>query len=153
MHWLWFYFRARWRRVTKEKWRWKYCMWSMLWWSLSTPVPYLRRTLLWRFQPRDITKALHNHMTSWEERLLPAVQIFVQKAGFYEIIKLPFYADGIIEAHLFDSAINRLGDLPQDLDEDDLHYSLYFVCEDCVKKMLESNHPRSTSSNQEGGGS
>lgn len=68
----------------------------------------------------------------------------VAKAGLYEIVSLPFYADGMIEAHLFDSAINRQGDLPKDLDEDNLHYSLYFVCEDCVEKMLKNNHPRAT---------
>ena len=73
-----------------------------------------------------------------------AEECHVAKAGFYEVIELPFYADGIIESQLFDSAINRLGDLPKDLDEDNLHFSLYFICEDCVKKMLENNHPGAT---------
>jgi len=68
----------------------------------------------------------------------------VAKAGFYEIVSLPFYKDGIIEASLIDSAINRLGDLPKNLDEDNLHYSLYFICENCAEKMLKNNHPRAT---------
>lgn len=68
----------------------------------------------------------------------------VSKAGFYEIVSLPFYADGIIEAHLFESAVNKLSDLPTDFDDSDLHYPLYFICESCAEKMLKNNHPRAT---------
>jgi len=74
----------------------------------------------------------------------------VTEAGLYEIISLPFYADGMIETTLFKDAIKRLGDIPQDFDESNLHYSLYFVCNSCVKKILKNNHPRATQNNQEG---
>ena len=67
--------------------------------------------------------------------------VTVAKPGLYEIISLPFYADGMIETHLFSNAIKRLCDTPKDLDEDDLFYPLYFICESCTEKILKKNHP------------
>jgi hypothetical protein len=56
-------------------------------------------------------------------------------SGIYEILSYPFYADGVIEIHIFKSAVKRISGLPNDLDEDDLWSDIYYVCDDCIKKM------------------
>ena len=61
----------------------------------------------------------------------------VAKAGFYEVTKLPFFIDGIFEAQLLHNTINRLSDLPKDFDGNNLHYSLYFICDGCASKLKQ----------------
>lgn len=56
-------------------------------------------------------------------------------SGIYEILSYPFYTDGVIEIHIFKSAMKRISGLPNDLDEDDLWSDIYYVCDDCIKKM------------------
>lgn len=54
-------------------------------------------------------------------------------AGIYEIISYPFFADGIIEMHIFKGAVKRICDNPPDIKN---CYTLYYVCNECVAKQL-----------------
>jgi hypothetical protein len=56
--------------------------------------------------------------------------------GIYEIVSYPFYADGLIETHLFKSAVKKIADLPDDLDEDNLWCDEYYICDECVEHVL-----------------
>lgn len=54
-------------------------------------------------------------------------------AGFYQITQWPYYADGMIEAHLYESALRFIGPLPTDLEADD-YYPCGKLCRDCQIK-------------------
>ena len=57
-------------------------------------------------------------------------------SGIYEITSYPFFRDGMIEMSMIDTAINRIGDLPKEFDEDDFTSDIFYVCDECVKKLL-----------------
>jgi len=52
--------------------------------------------------------------------------------GIYEIISYPFFADGIIEMHIFKNAVKRICDNPPDIED---CYTLYYLCNECVAKL------------------
>ena len=62
--------------------------------------------------------------------------------GLYEILSYPFFADGIVEIHLFGSSIKKIAGLPSDFNEDNLYSDICYVCEDCVKKLVISEKKR-----------
>lgn len=54
-------------------------------------------------------------------------------AGIYEIISYPFFADGIIEMHIFKDAVKRICDNPPDIED---CYTLYYICDECAAKLI-----------------
>jgi len=54
--------------------------------------------------------------------------------GIYEIISYPFYADGMIEFHIFKGALKRICDAPTGIES---HYSSRYVCDKCVTKQKQ----------------
>ncbi len=60
-------------------------------------------------------------------------------AGIYEIVSYPFFADGIIELHIYKSAVKWICDIPSDIED---CYTLYYICDDC-KTKLEQNQQES----------
>lgn len=58
--------------------------------------------------------------------------------GLYKITRWPFYADGIIEGHIYEDTFERVGDAPESADTDG--YPIGFLCSDCEKTSL-SNEP------------
>lgn len=62
------------------------------------------------------------------------------RSGIYEIIKYPFFADGITEWNLITTAINRIADMPEDFDDDSM--VLYYICDECVQNQSCSEHQR-----------
>ena len=62
-------------------------------------------------------------------------------SGVYEIMSYPSLINGLIDENLFDSAVNRISDLPSYLDDDDLWSDIYYVCDKCIEKMRD-NHPK-----------
>ena len=60
-------------------------------------------------------------------------------SGVYEILSYPSLVNGLVEMHLFESAVKRISDLPNDIDEDNLWSDIYYVCDKCVGKM-RANH-------------
>lgn len=64
--------------------------------------------------------------------VLPSVGENVGLAsGIYRITRYPFFADGMIEFHIFKDAVNRICNIPSDIDD---CYTLYYVCNECVTK-------------------
>lgn len=55
--------------------------------------------------------------------------------GIYRIVSLPYYADGMIEGFLFESALEHLRDLPEGIDT--RGYPCGHLCRDCQKKAIE----------------
>lgn len=62
---------------------------------------------------------------------------FLGDAGIYKILSYPFYADGMIEFHLFTSAIKKVADLPTEFDKNEFYNSMYYICDECTKKYME----------------
>lgn len=54
-------------------------------------------------------------------------------AGIYEIIKYPFFADGITELSIFKGAVKRICDVPPKTEVD--YNTMYYVCDQCVTKL------------------
>ena len=54
--------------------------------------------------------------------------------GIYEITSYPFYADSMIEIHIFKTAVNKIADLPKGTYEDDTQY----VCSNCAERIMHS---------------
>ena len=55
--------------------------------------------------------------------------------GIYEIISYPWFADGIIEIQIYESAIKKIAEIPSDFNEGDLIGDIHYVCEECAKKQ------------------
>jgi hypothetical protein len=49
--------------------------------------------------------------------------------GLYQITSWPFYADGMVTGFLFESAFQRLGEVPDDVDTEG--YPMGFLCNHC----------------------
>lgn len=58
-------------------------------------------------------------------------------AGIYEIIRYPFFADGIIEMHIFKRAVKRICDNPPDIQD---CCTLYYICDECAAKLIEEQN-------------
>lgn len=55
-------------------------------------------------------------------------------AGIYEIIRYPFYADGITEMHIYKGAVKRICDVPSDIED---CYTLYYICDGCARRAKQ----------------
>ena len=56
------------------------------------------------------------------------------KPGVYKIISWPYYADGMIDFHLFTSSLARFAKLPKDIKFDD--YRAGHLCDECQEKII-----------------
>ena len=54
--------------------------------------------------------------------------------GIYEITSYPWFADGMIEIQIYESAIKKIAELPGDFNEGDFVADIHYVCEDCAEK-------------------
>lgn len=70
--------------------------------------------------------------------VLPGVGEYIGlDCGIYEILNYPFFADGIIETHIFKDAVKRICDAPSNIEHCN---TLCYICNDCAKKLEhESN--------------
>ncbi len=57
------------------------------------------------------------------------------RRGVYEIIEHPYYADGVVEGHLYNDALKRLGRVPRAADTG--LYPSGHVCRECAAKLRE----------------
>ena len=61
----------------------------------------------------------------------PLDQEEIEAHGIYEIISYPFYMDGMVDMHLIEMPIKKIAELPDDVVDDRLSSSLYYVCDGC----------------------
>jgi len=54
------------------------------------------------------------------------------ESGIYEITAYPFFCDGIIELELIETSINRVGDLPDEFNQDEFAQDIFYVCDGCM---------------------
>jgi hypothetical protein len=59
--------------------------------------------------------------------------------GIYEVVEHPFYADGMIEMHLYKDAVRKLSDDTRGIVTDP--YPMAFLCEECAKKIRLTQTP------------
>ena len=60
--------------------------------------------------------------------------------GIYEIIAYPFFADGVIEIHIFTSALRRVANVPPSVNESEQYGDIFYVCKECVGKQKKQNN-------------
>lgn len=53
--------------------------------------------------------------------------------GIYEIVKYPYYADGLIEVQLYKDAVKWICEIPSDFNNDEHIGSIHFPCDNCMK--------------------
>ena len=58
--------------------------------------------------------------------------------GVYEIIAYPFFADGVVEAHIFKNALCRVLGIPSSVNVAEDYGDIFYVCEGCVEKQKKS---------------
>jgi len=56
--------------------------------------------------------------------------------GIYEVIKYPFYADGMIEMSFYLDAIKWIAPIPADLDQDNIWNIISYICLECATKPV-----------------
>ncbi len=59
-----------------------------------------------------------------------------RKAGLYQITGMPYYADGMIEGHVFEDRLKYVAPLPDGAESD--WYPAGHLCRECVKKHVTS---------------
>ena len=59
-------------------------------------------------------------------------------SGIYEIVAYPFFYDRMTTLDIIPKAVNLIADLPDDFNEDDFFFELFYVCNDCVEKQLSN---------------
>lgn len=72
----------------------------------------------------------HNVMVVYEDDVIQE-----QGPGLFQIVDLPYYADGMIEGYVIESAVKRVGPLPKGA-QSSCGYPAGHLCRRCVKKHV-----------------
>jgi|LGOV01.1.fsa_nt_gb hypothetical protein len=56
--------------------------------------------------------------------------------GIYKITEYPFYADGVTEAHLIETSLQHVSDIPKGFNEGEHFGDIFYVCDNCMQRIL-----------------